>query len=192
LTTITAYASFLLAEHFHASGIMGALTAGLIVGNIGWVTAISEPGRDRILYAWQYFAFLANSFVFILIGMNAENQPLRELGSFAAALAIVLVLLGRALSIYPLALLFHASRWRLPGPYQHVLFWGGLRGALALALALAVPVTVPERGAIIITAFVVVAFSILVQGLTMPWLIRRFDLGNQPQEEPVAGPAAHS
>src|SRR5206468_3142310 len=190
LTTITAYASFLVAEHFHASGIMGALTAGLIVGNIGWATAISESGRDRILYAWQYFAFLANSFVFILIGMNAENQPLRELGSFAAALAIVLVLLGRALSIYPLALLFHASRWRVPASYQHVLFWGGLRGALALALALAVPVTVPERGAIIITAFVVVAFSILVQGLTMPWLIRRFDLGNQPQEEPVAGPAA--
>src|SRR5438309_2881848 len=50
LTTITAYASFLIAEHFHASGIMGALTAGLIVGNIGWATAISEPGRDRILY----------------------------------------------------------------------------------------------------------------------------------------------
>ena len=86
------------------------------------------------------------------------------------------MLAGRGLSVYPLAAAFSASRWRLPTPYQHVLFWGGLRGALALALALAVPSSVPERSAIIATAFVVVAFSILVQGLTMPWLIRRFGL----------------
>ena len=91
-------------------------------------------------------------------------------------IAILLVLLGRAISIYPLAAVFSASRWRLPASYQHTLFWGGLRGALALALALAVPPNVPERTAIIVTAFVVVAFSILVQGLTMPWLIRRLSL----------------
>ena len=66
------------------------------------------------------------------------------------------------------------------------MFWGGLRGALALALALAVPATVPERGAIILTAFVVVAFSILVQGLTMPWLIKRLGLG---RKRPVAAAA---
>jgi len=89
------------------------------------------------------------------------------------------VLAGRGLSIYPLATLFRASRWKLPASYQHTLFWGGLRGALALALALAVPANVPERTAIILTAFVAVAFSILVQGLTMPWLIRRFDLGRR-------------
>jgi CPA1 family monovalent cation:H+ antiporter len=65
-----------------------------------------------------------------------------------------------------------------------------LRGALALALALAVPANVPERNAIIITAFVVVAFSILVQGLTMPWLIRRLGLVGKQPEEAVAAPAA--
>ena len=95
---------------------------------------------------------------------------------------------GRGLSVYPLAALFHRSRWRLPASYQHTLFWGGLRGALALALALAVPTTVPERNAIIVTAFVVVAFSILVQGLTMPMLIKRFGLAKKPAQE-VAGPA---
>ena len=127
-------------------------------------------------WAWEYFAFLANSFVFILIGMNVGDQPSWALGSAAAGVAILLVLAGRALSVYPLAALFAGSRWRLPATYQHTLFWGGLRGALALALALAVPATVPERGAIILTAFVVVAFSILVQGLTMPLLIARFGL----------------
>jgi len=180
LTTLAAYGSFLLAEHVHASGIISALAAGLMVGNIGWGVALSNEGKERVLHAWEYFAFLANSLVFILIGMNAVGLPVAQLGR-AGGVAIVVVLGGRALSVYPLAALFSRSRWRLPASYQHTLFWGGLRGALALALALAVPDSVPERGAIIVTAFVVVAFSILVQGLTMPWLIKRFRL-----DQPVA------
>jgi CPA1 family monovalent cation:H+ antiporter len=178
LTTIAAYASFLLAERFHASGIISALAAGLLIGSAG-DRFLSRAGRDRVHWAWEYFAFLANSFVFILIGMSVANQPLHRLGSVAAAAAIILVLRGRAVSIYPLAGLFRWSRWRLKPSFQHTLFWGGLRGALALALALAVPVTVAERDAIILTAFVVVAFSILVQGLTMPWLIKRLDLARK-------------
>ncbi|HEX5238707.1 MAG TPA: cation:proton antiporter, partial [Sphingomicrobium sp.] len=169
---------------------ISALAAGLMVGNIGWAGPISEAGRAHVRSAWEYFAFVANSFVFILIGMNAANQPLRQLGSAAAAIAILAVLAGRALSLYPLAALFSGSRWRLPASYQHTLFWGGLRGALALALALTVPQTVAERGAIIVTAFVVVAFSILVQGLTMPWLIKRFGLGDRRDGEAIAAPSA--
>jgi monovalent cation:H+ antiporter, CPA1 family len=185
LTTIAAYGSFLLAEHFHASGIISALTAGLLVGS-GGTRFLSRSGRDRVRWAWEYFAFLANSLVFILIGLNEAGQPLHRLGAAAAAVAILLVLAGRGLSIYPLSALFRWSRWRLKPSYQHTLFWGGLRGALALALALAVPPTVPERSAIILSAFVVVAFSILVQGLTMPWLIDRLELG---RKQPVAAAA---
>jgi len=189
LTTIAAYSSFLLSERFHASGIIGALSAGLTIGSFG-TRLISQEGQVRISGTWEYFAFLANSIVFILIGMNVANQPLKNLGSIAAAIAIVLVLAGRALSIYPLAALFGGSRWRLPASYQHTLFWGGLRGALALALALAVPATVPERSAIILTAFVVVAFSILVQGLTMPWLVKRLALAPKQRETTVAASTA--
>lgn len=189
LTTIAAYGSFLVAERSHASGIISAMSAGLMVGSFG-TRLLSQEGSERISGAWEFFAFLANSIVFILIGMNVANQPLKDLGSAAAALAIMLVLAGRALSIYPLSALFAGSRWRLPASYQHTLFWGGLRGALALALALAVPATVPERGAIILTAFVVVAFSILVQGLTMPWLIGRLALGPKEPRQPVAASAS--
>jgi CPA1 family monovalent cation:H+ antiporter len=185
LTTIAAYGSFLIAEHFHASGIISALTAGLLIGSAG-TRFMSPPGRDRVHSAWEYFAFLANSFVFILIGMSVASQPLERLGSVAAATAILLVLASRALSVYPLATLFAWSRWKLKTSLQHTLFWGGLRGALALALALAVPATVAERNAIILTAFVVVAFSILVQGLTMPWLIKRLDLARKTPEPAVA------
>jgi CPA1 family monovalent cation:H+ antiporter len=190
LTTIAAYGSFLIAEHFHASGIISTLTAGLTIGSIGWDRFVSPEGRERVDAAWQYFAFLANSFVFILIGINVAHQPLEALGIIGPAAAIILVLAGRALSIYPLAELFRGSRWCLPRTYEHTLFWGGLRGALALALALAVPPSVPERGAIILIAFVVVGFSILVQGLTMPVLIKHLRL-DQPEPQPgVAGPTA--
>jgi len=190
LTTIAAYGSFLVAEHLYASGIISALAAGLMVGSAG-TRFISRAGRERAHSAWDYFAFLANSIVFILIGMNVASQPLHRLGA-TAAVAILLVLAGRALSVYPLSASFTWSRWRLKPSLQHVLFWGGLRGALALALALAVPSTVAERNAIILTAFVVVAFSILLQGLTMPWLINRLGVGRKPREAPVAAPAAES
>ena len=189
LTTIAAYGSFLVAERLHASGIIGALSAGLLIGSFG-TRFLSRAGRDRVNWAWEYFAFLANSIVFILIGMNVANQPLARLGSAAAAVAVILVLCGRGLSVYPLAALFARSRWRLRPAFQHTLFWGGLRGALALALALAVPESVPERNAIIVSAFVVVAFSILVQGMTMPLLVRKFELARAEPAEPVAAPAA--
>ena len=189
LTTIAAYGSFLLAEYLHASGIISALAAGLLVGS-GGTRFFSTEGRDSVRRAWEYFAFLANSFVFILIGMTEANQRLGNLGSASAAAAILLVLAGRALAVYPLALMFRGSRWRLPASFQHTLFWGGLRGALALALALAVPATVPEHHLIIVTAFVVVAFSILVQGLTMPVLIRHFGLSRGRSGDAVATPAS--
>jgi CPA1 family monovalent cation:H+ antiporter len=88
----------------------------------------------------------------------------------------VLVLAGRALAVYPICALFTRSKSRVDSQYQHILVWGGLRGALALALALALPENVIERGEIITVSFAVVAFSIFVQGLTMPWLIRRLRL----------------
>lgn len=171
LTTIAAYGSFLIAEHFHASGVLASLSAGLIVGNVGWMHVISEASRERVISAWDYFAFLANSFVFILIGMNEATAPVGLIGVETAAVAVVLVLIGRCLAVYPLSGLFARSKLAVPWKYQHILVWGGLRGALALALALALP-PIPERTPIILTTFIVVAFSLFVQGLTMSKLVK--------------------
>ena len=97
---------------------------------------------------------------------------------FPACIAILLVTLGRAAAIYPCCALFFRSSRRVSMRHQHVLFWGGLRGALALALALGLPEQVPGREQIITVSFAVVAFSIFVQGLTMkPLLVR---LGEAP------------
>jgi CPA1 family monovalent cation:H+ antiporter len=175
LTTLAAFGSFLLAEHFHTSGVLAGLTAGLIVGNVGWMGSISDTSRPNVLYFWDYAAFLANSFIFILIGGAEAGTPIVPVLT-AAGVAIILSLLGRAATVYPVALAFRATRLSVPGAYQHVLWWGGLRGALALGLALAIPASVAEREQIIAVAFAVVAFSVFVQGLTMEPLIRRLKL----------------
>ena len=195
LTMLIAYGSFLLAEHFHASGVLATLTAGLIVGNYGFVGSISDDGRRGVLHHWEFVAFLINSFVFILIGGREASTPILAVLEAAAA-ATVLSLVGRAAAVYPVMIAFAGTRMRVPWAYKHVLFWGGLRGALALALALALPAEVPERGQIITVAFAVVAFSIFVQGLTMPWLTRKLGLLRPDEErtdedretEPVGSP----
>ena len=90
-----------------------------------------------------------------------------------ALLVIVLVIVGRAEAVYVCCAPFRWTRWRVSTNHQHVLFWGGLRGALALALALGLPAAVPHRAAIVSISFSVVAFSVVVQGMTMTPLLRR-------------------
>jgi CPA1 family monovalent cation:H+ antiporter len=170
LTGIAAYGSFLVAEQFHGSGVLASLSAGLLVGNCGWMRALSLDGRGHVLGVWEFATFLVNSLVFILIGVRLPQTPLHD-AALTGLIAICAVLLGRGAAVYPLAAVFARSRLALPWAHRHILFWGGLRGALALALALALPDELPERRAIIRAAFDVVAFSIVVQGLTMSPLI---------------------
>ncbi len=172
ITMIAAYGSFLLAEHFGFSGVLATITAGLVVRNFPWGDAISPRGKEAIQNFWEFAAFLANSFVFLLIGMHEASQNMRAVW-LPAIIAIALVTLGRAAAIYPCCLLFARSSLRVSAKHQHILFWGGLRGALALALALSLPADVPLRESIIGISFAVVAFSLFVQGLTIPPLLRR-------------------
>ena len=116
---------------------------------------ITEKGRPHVVSMWQFAAFLANSIVFILIGAGEAHVPL-HLFIGAAAIAVVLVLGGRALAVYPFCRLLRPTKLRVSMAYQHALFWGGLRGALGLALALALPPDLANRSEIIIVAFAVV------------------------------------
>ena len=171
-TVVAAYGSFLLAEHFHFSGVLASLTAGLVMGNVGPLGAISPKGRVAVAAFWEYLGFVANSFIFLGIGIYLSRHNFMEILA-PAITAILLVIVGRACAVYPCAALFARSALRVEVRHQHVLFWGGLRGALALALALGLPSTVPGQEMIVSVAFAVVAFSIFVQGLTMTPLLRR-------------------
>jgi CPA1 family monovalent cation:H+ antiporter len=181
LTTVAAYGSFLLAEGFDMSGVLASVAAGLVMGNFGALVEeeksfLSSRGRDFVLGSWEFVAFLANSAIFLLIGANVAETPFSLHGASLLPAAIAVTLLGRALTVYPLGFAFSRSRWALTLGEQHVLWWGGLRGALALALALSLPPALPRRDEIVVAAFGVVAFSIVVQGLTMPLLLRRLGL----------------
>lgn len=177
LTTIAAYGSFLLAEYFHVSGVLATVTAGLMMGNLGLLREgeggyLSLKGREFVHGFWEFAAFLANSVVFLMIGADVAGTPFERFGAPMIATVIAIVLAARALTVYPLSTLFLRSRWRVSLREQHVLWWGGLRGALALALALSLPQTAPMRQEIVAVTFAVVAFSIVVQGLSMPLLLR--------------------
>lgn len=171
-TTVAAYGSFLLADHFGFSGVLATITAGLFMGNFKSFGEISGPGNEAVQTFWEYAAFVVNSLVFLLIGMHEARQNFAAIW-LPAGIAIVLVTLGRATAVYPCCLFFSRSSLRVTGKQQHVLFWGGLRGALALALALGLPPSVPLREEIITISFAVVAFSVFVQGLTMLPFLRR-------------------
>ncbi len=176
LTAVAAYGSFYTAEHFHASGVLATVAAGLVMGNLGLLrpedtSQLSEAGRTAVGGLWAFAAFLANSLVFLLIGLAVADTPLVRMSRGTIPVVLVLVLAGRALTVYPVCALFARSRWAVPLRDQHVLWWGGLRGALGLALALALPPDLPRRDDILVATFAVVVFSVVVQGLTMrPWM----------------------
>ena len=132
---------------------------------------------------WDFAAFVSNSVIFIVLGVNLALQDFKNSG-LLVLFAIVAVLAGRAAAVYPLSALFGRTSRNIPVPYQHTLFWGGLRGSLALALALAVPGDVPSRQEILIATFGVVAFSIFVQGSTVTPLMRY--LGELPAKKSSA------
>jgi monovalent cation:H+ antiporter, CPA1 family len=175
VTAVAAYGSFQVAQRLHVSGVLATVAAGLLMGNLGIVgqrDIFLLRGREFVLAFWEFAAFIANSFVFLLIGLTIGHLRLTGMGPLSLAAAIGLVLLARALTVYPLSLLFRRSRWAIPLRDQHILWWGGLRGALALALALALPPDLPGRRGIVTAAFAAVAFSVVVQGLTVPPLLR--------------------
>ena len=177
LSIIAAYGSFLLAEHFHVSGVLATLTAGLVIRNSRNRERLPAETRANVMLFWEAVAFIVNSFVFILIGLHRASL------GFAfwhlAPLVLGLGLLGRAAVVYPLCALLAGSARRVPMPYQHVLFWGGLKGALALTLVLGLPLGFPHGEEMLYLTFANVAVSIVLQGLTVLPLLRKLGLTAQ-------------
>jgi monovalent cation:H+ antiporter, CPA1 family len=178
-TTIAAYTSFLAAERLEVSGVLATITAGLVMANFTGLGKMSASSKESVLSFWEYAAFIANSIIFLLIGMHEAHQNVAAIWA-SAAIAVCLVTLGRAFAIYPCCFLFAGTKLRVPMKQQHVLFWGGLRGAVALALALGLPSEVAGREKIVAITFGVVAFSVFAQGLTITPFLRR--LGEIPSE----------
>jgi CPA1 family monovalent cation:H+ antiporter len=181
LTTVLAYGSYLVAESLHVSGIIATVMAGLMVGNFGAKFGMSARTRVALWSFWEYFAFVINSLVFLLIGIEVHVADLAS-SWLAIVAAIAAVLVARALTVYALTPLGNRFAEPITGRWQHVLVWGGLHGGVSMALALSLAANTPFRAEILAMTFGVVTFSIVVQGLTMKPLLARLGLVESREE----------
>ena len=189
VSVVLAYGSYIVADQVHLSGVIATVTAAIVLGNIGPGRAMSETGSDAIDTVWEFVAYLLTAVVFLLVGLAIP--PARLVDSIGPiAWAIVGILVGRAIVVY--LLLGGASRLALrPGlaervstGWLHVLFWAGLRGAVAVAMALSLPADIPQRDLLQEITFGVVLFTLLFQGTTVGWIADRTIRPGAPPAEP--------
>jgi monovalent cation:H+ antiporter, CPA1 family len=171
LTTISAYGSFVLADALHVSPVIAVVLVGIVLGNYGRSRGLSEHTQVAVDSFWEYAAFVVNSLVFLLIGMEVS---LAALAPYAGMIlwSILAMTIARALVIYGLFPALNQFSNPVSGKWQHIIFWGGLRGSLSIALVLSLPRTLSGRAELVAMTFGAVTFSLLVQGLTISPLLR--------------------
>ncbi|MGD8872699.1 MAG: cation:proton antiporter [Gemmatimonadota bacterium] len=186
-TTILAYLSFYIAEHaLGASGVMAVVAAGVMIGGWGKLK-VSASVAGYLKSFWDYMAGVANALIFLLVGLTVD------LGALADALPILVwvvaaMLISRAVVVYGLL----PVATKLPGAepidrgYRMVMYWGGLRGGIALAIALSLPETVASKDLIITIATGAVLFTLLVQGLTIERVVKHYALHVPPLSDRMA------
>ncbi|MGC2185090.1 MAG: Na+/H+ antiporter [Terriglobales bacterium] len=182
LTTILAYSSYLLAQSLHLSGVIATVGAGLMVGNFGVRTGMSSRTRIALWSFWEYASFLINSILFLLIGLQVRMGDLLQMWR-GILLTIAAVLAGRMLTVYGLVPVSNLFSAKIPLRWQHIMVWGGMRGALSLALVLSIGTSFPYRAQLLTMTFGVVAFTIVVQGITMKPLIRLLGIGQSDDDD---------
>jgi CPA1 family monovalent cation:H+ antiporter len=195
LTLVTPYAMYIAAEEVHSSGILAVVSGGLLLSNHR-LTFLSSSSRIRTENVWESLCFVLNGLVFMFIGLELPEitSGLGEVSINAAigyGLLITLVLIvGRMLSGYAAVIVTLIARNFItvadathPGYKSPVLIgWTGMRGVVSLAAALSIPVQLadgsafPQRNLILFITFIVILTTLLLQGLTLPWLIKKFNM----------------
>lgn len=172
LTLALVTGGYALGLALHVSAPLAIVVAGLLIGNQGRAFAMSDTTRTHLDTFWELVDEVLNAVLFLLIGLEVLvvtlNPPLVAL----ALAAVPIVLVARTVSVFlPLTVLEPFAPGREPGAAR-VMVWGGLRGGISVALALSLPAG-PERETLLAATYAVVLFSILVQGTTLPRLVRR-------------------
>jgi monovalent cation:H+ antiporter, CPA1 family len=174
VSVAVAYGSFLAAEQLHLSGVLATIAAAMTLGHLGrargWI--YSEGSEGLLIDLWEFLAFVANAALFLMMGIAVHasgllNHPKDVL------VGIVAALVGRAAVAYGLGAVLAKFGFSLKRTERHMLFWGGLRGAVALAAVLSLPTDFPYRDQLLAMTYGVVLFTLLVQGLTIAPLGRR-------------------
>jgi monovalent cation/hydrogen antiporter len=193
---LVGFAAYLAAEHLHVSGVLAAVTCGLILGRQQHA-AFTARTRLEMSAVWGFVEFTLTALVFVLIGLQLRGIVARleqydpwQLAGLALAVSTALIL-SRFLWVFPATWLPRAlspslrTRDPMP-PWSHptVLAWAGMRGVVSLAAALALPTQFPERDLIIFLAFCAILATLVLQGTTLGLLIRRLGL-NEPGDETI-------
>ncbi|MTI13411.1 cation:proton antiporter [Sansalvadorimonas verongulae] len=178
LSNVAAWGSFILADHYlELSGVMACVTAGLVSGYY----ARTRLGK-RVLMAsqrwWSYATFMANSYVFLLLGLQEELlfKPKAMLSVQWLLIAVLVVLLARLLVIYiilPSYNIITDKAQKISSPDQFIMFWGGLRGAVPTALVLSLDPDFPQRGLVFNMTLAVILWTLLVQGISMKPILKK-------------------
>ncbi len=188
-----AYGTYLIADRLHESGIIATVVAGIVVGNYGRETGMSRKTREAIDTVWEFIAFLLTALTFLLVGLAISPQVLIDSAPYIAW-GYVATLVGRAVVVYAMlggAAAILPGRSPLPLAWLHVLFWSGLRGAVATALALSLPADMPQRDLLAGTVYGIVLLTLVLQGTTADPFMRRLGIGRFASGEgPGNGQAA--
>ena len=149
------------------------VVAGLMIGNQGRQLAMSDTTRDHLDVFWEMIDEILNAVLFVLIGLEMVILSFQENYLWASLLIVPLVLVARLICVgVPMQVMRRRFGFEFTPHAVKIMTWGGLRGGISVALALALP-PVPERQVVLVLTYIVVLFSILVQGLTVGPLIRR-------------------
>ena len=188
ITLALVTAGYRLASHWHLSGPLAMVVAGLMIGNQGRSFAMSEKTREHLDTFWELVDEILNAVLFLLIGLELLVLNLSGRAIAVGAILIVVVLAARFAATSIPVMLLKSRREFSPGVIR-ILTWGGLRGGISVALALGIPKDFAYRQEFLVATYVVVVFSIVVQGLTLKPLVARVVRAGDEEEEPTTSSA---
>lgn len=182
LTVAIALGAFQAGQFLHVSGVVAVVVAGLIVGNFEHSQVTSASTQVTLFSFWEYAGFGVNTFIFLLIGLEININTLLQTW-LAVLLAFIAYQVGRVITVYPLLALVRFFDRPIPMRWRHVLFIGNIKGSLSTALALSLPLDLPGREKLIAIVLGVVLVSLVGQGLSLPWVVQRLQLGYRSESQ---------
>jgi CPA1 family monovalent cation:H+ antiporter len=178
ISIAAAYGTYLLADGLGQSGIIATVVAGVVIGTYGRSVGLSPRALEALDVVWELFAFLLTAFAFLLVGLAISVGDLLA-GASSIFWGLVGIVAARIVVVYGLLggiaqLIGERAHWpKPPIGWLHVMFWAGLRGAVAVAMALSLPADFPQRALLQQITFGVVLFTMFVQGTTAELVVAR-------------------